>query len=244
MAKALPGSSTLKKDRLNYAFIDSQNLNLGVKDAGWSLDFAKFRLYLRNKYWVGKAYLFIGQVAGQECLYDRLQNMGHHLIFKPTTKYKVGGKTVVKGNVDAELVLYAAAKTVNDYEKAVIVTGDGDFHCLVEYLEEKKKLLALLVPNQRYSQLLGKFLPFVSRVDLLRNSLEYRNFGQRQRSVETLGLSGHGDVTTLPRKTTTVKDDKPSLDKKNPRKDGTLQGRSSTRDTKSVNEKGRKINEE
>ena len=49
-------------DRLsnNYAFIDSQNLNLGVKSQGWDLNFSRFRQLLRDKYKVEKAYLFIG----------------------------------------------------------------------------------------------------------------------------------------------------------------------------------------
>ena len=34
----------------NNAFIDSQNLYLGVQSEGWVLDYAKFRLYLKNKY--------------------------------------------------------------------------------------------------------------------------------------------------------------------------------------------------
>ncbi|HYT02488.1 MAG TPA: hypothetical protein VEL70_06225, partial [Candidatus Acidoferrum sp.] len=49
-----------------FAFIDSQNLNLGVQSQGWKLDWRKFRQYLHNKYGVTKAYLFIGQVAGNE----------------------------------------------------------------------------------------------------------------------------------------------------------------------------------
>lgn len=157
-----------------YAFIDSQNLNLGVKSSGWTLDFRKFRLYLKNKYGVEKAYLFIGQMAGQESLYDRLQNMGYHLIFKPTTEYKVNGKTVVKGNVDAELVLYAAAKVIDDYDQAIIVTGDGDFHCLVEYLKEKDKLLHVMVPNDRFSKLLRRFTKDIVRINGLRPKLEYK----------------------------------------------------------------------
>lgn len=56
----------------NYAFIDSQNLNLGIKSQGWQLDFRKFRQYLRSKYKVTKAYLFIGHVADNEKLYDHL----------------------------------------------------------------------------------------------------------------------------------------------------------------------------
>ncbi len=157
-----------------YAFIDSQNLNLGIRHAGWELDFRKFRLYLKNKYGVSKAYLFIGQKAGMESLYDRLQNMNYHLIFKPTTEYKIAGKTVVKGNVDAELVLYAAAKAFSQYDKAVIVTGDGDFHCLVEYLEEEDKLLRLMVPNNKFSKLLRKFTKKMVRIHLLKKQLEYK----------------------------------------------------------------------
>ncbi len=111
----------------NYAFIDSQNLNLGVKSAGWDLDFRKFRLYLKNKYNVKRAYLFIGQVEGNELLYENLHEMGYELILKPTTEYTVDEVVTVKGNVDAELVLYAAAKVYNQYDKAIIVSGDGDF---------------------------------------------------------------------------------------------------------------------
>jgi uncharacterized LabA/DUF88 family protein len=157
-----------------YAFIDSQNLNLGAKSAGWTLDFAKFRLYLKNKYGVEKAYLFIGQMTGQESLYDRLQGMGYHLIFKPTTEYKVDGKVVVKGNVDAELVLYAAAKVIDQYNKAIIVSGDGDFYCLVEYLKENEKLLHVMVPNDKFSKLLRKYTKNIVRINQLRQKLEYR----------------------------------------------------------------------
>jgi uncharacterized LabA/DUF88 family protein len=166
----------MKRQRglVNYAFIDSQNLNLGVKSAGWTLDYAKFRLYLKNKYSVEKAYLFIGQMAGQESLYDRLESMGYHLIFKPTTEYTVDGKTVVKGNVDAELVLYAAAKVINDYDKAIIISGDGDFYCLVEYLKEKDKLLHIMVPNDKFSKLLHRFTKDMVRMYPLRQKLEYK----------------------------------------------------------------------
>jgi len=34
----------------NYAFIDSQNLNLSIREQGWVLDFKKFRIYLKDKY--------------------------------------------------------------------------------------------------------------------------------------------------------------------------------------------------
>src|SRR3989338_7643467 len=90
-----------------YAFIDSQNLNLGVRSLGWKLDWRKFRQYLRNKYGTIKTYLFIGQVAGNESLYAFLQECGYLLIFKPTLQRRVKGEDIIKGNVDAELVLHA-----------------------------------------------------------------------------------------------------------------------------------------
>ncbi len=166
-----------------YAFIDSQNLNLGVQSQGWKLDWRKFRQYLRNKYGVSKAYLFIGQVAGNESLYAYLQECGYILIFKPTLYRKAEGNIIIKGNVDAELVLHAMIQYKN-YHRALIVTGDGDFHCLIEYLEEKGKLLKILAPSKHYSSLLRKFNQkhYIVRIDLLRSSLQQKKTGIRGRS--------------------------------------------------------------
>lgn len=127
----------------NYAFIDSQNLNLGIKELGWKLDFERFRVYLKDKYGIEKAYLFIGYLPENQDLYRSLQEYGYVLVFKPVLKNKDGD---VKGNVDAELVLQAMVD-YNKYNKAVIVTSDGDFHCLVNYLYSKKKLAMVLSPN-------------------------------------------------------------------------------------------------
>ena len=175
----------MKKMRKNtvYAFIDSQNLNLGVRSQGWQLDWRKFRQYLRNKYNVNKAYLFIGQVAGNETLYGFLQRAGFLLIFKPTLEHHRQNKVKIKGNVDAELVLHSMIQYRN-YDKTVIVTGDGDFHCLIEYLEKKGKLLKILAPTKHYSSLLRKFnnQNYIVRIDLLRGSLEQKKTGIRGRS--------------------------------------------------------------
>lgn len=160
------------KEQTVYAFIDSQNLNLGVRDQGWRLDFSRFRVYLKDKYKVSKALLFIGFVAGNETLYTYLQEAGYILIIKPTLSAYVEGKVIVKGNVDAELVLHAMIEFPK-YDKAIIISGDGDFRCLVEYLKGKRKLGRLLIPNRRkYSRLLGEFredMDFIE--DNLRNKL-------------------------------------------------------------------------
>jgi uncharacterized LabA/DUF88 family protein len=156
----------------NFAFIDSQNVNLAIQAQGWKLDFSRFRRYLSDKYHVTQAYLFIGYVQGNQPLYTKLQKDGYILVFKPTLQLP-GGK--IKGNVDAELVLHAMIEYPN-YDQAVIVTGDGDFHCLVKHLNDNHKLLRLLVPNvHHYSALLKPFA--AERLDFmnnLRNKLEFR----------------------------------------------------------------------
>ena len=167
-------NSKSNKKPVVYAFIDSQNLNLGIKASGWTLDFRKFRLYLKNKYGVERAYIFIGQVAGNESLYTALNEMGYILVMKPTTEYKVDGKVTVKGNVDAELVLHAAAIQYTHYDSAIIVSGDGDFTCLVEFLDKRSKLLYVLTPNRHYSSLLRRFDRYIKRIDNVRGSLEYK----------------------------------------------------------------------
>lgn len=143
----------MSKPKTTYAFIDSQNLNLGVKDLGWDLDFGKFRRYLSDKFGVGpnQAFLFIGFTPGNLGLYSYLQKTGYICIFKPTLVLADGK---VKGNVDAELVLHTMIEYPN-FEQAIIVSGDGDFRCLVEYLLDKDKLDVVIAPNSRkFSSLL------------------------------------------------------------------------------------------
>lgn len=167
----------------NYAFIDSQNLNLGVRDLGWRLDFTRFRVYLKEKYQVEKAFLFIGYIQGNAQLYTRLQEAGYVCVFKPTLVYKDG---TTKGNCDAELVLHAMIE-YEQYNQAIIVTGDGDFHCLVDYLLGKQKLGAVIIPNRRkFSALLKmkRFRPFLQYIDDLENKLSYKK--KRPHKDETL----------------------------------------------------------
>ncbi|MFH1253384.1 MAG: NYN domain-containing protein [Candidatus Uhrbacteria bacterium] len=155
-----------------FAFVDSQNLNLGVLDSGWKLDFKRFRVYLRDKFNVTDAFLFIGYFPGNEALYTFLQKAGFLLVIKPTLVINRNTENeTVKGNVDAELVLHTMIEWKN-YDKAIIVTGDGDFHCLLEYLESKKKLAHLIIPNKRkFSALLRKFRPYFVFLDGLEQKL-------------------------------------------------------------------------
>lgn len=116
--------------------------------------------------------MFMWYLPDYEEMYTFFQNLGYVLIFKPMSTHP---NAPHKGNVDAELVLQAMID-IEAYSKAVIVTGDGDFACLVSYLRGKEKLDSIIVPNQeRYSE----FLDHASGGQLqsltgLRHLLEYK----------------------------------------------------------------------
>ncbi len=158
----------------NAAFIDSNNLYQSMKNLGWPLDYLKFRRYLREKYNVKKAYLAIGYMPENQAMYTKFQQQDYILIFKPVLTYKDG---TTKGNCDADLVLRAMIEYPN-YDKAVIVSGDGDYYSLIDYLKSKDKLEQLLVPNEfKYSALLKKVndehLKYISFISSLKRKLEY-----------------------------------------------------------------------
>lgn len=180
-----------------YAFIDSQNLNIGVQKSGWKMDWRKFRKFLADKYGVTKAFMFIGYIPENEDLYEQMHQAGYAVVLKPTfdltrpqpemmevmheelnQKGEPEDKKPVKGNVDAELVLWAM-KEMSNYEKAIIISGDGDFYCLVEYLDQKGRLLNLLAPSQHYSSLYNQYEKYIVRLDQFRRELAYHDFKKR-----------------------------------------------------------------
>ncbi len=235
LAQNLPtetNNSIDSKLKGNYAFIDSQNLNVGTQKFGWKLDWAKFRKHLQTEYNVTHAYLFIGYVPEFEAMYEQLHEQGYLIVLKPTfdmTKFrpaethespkqkleavgttnkvkndqkpeeKPDDKKVTKGNVDADLVLWAM-KEMPNYNKAVIVSGDGDFYSLVEYLDSQNRLLKLVAPNMHYSKLYNKYESYIDRLDIHKHKLSYRLNNRKS--------TKRGDTATSPRPKSRIKSSK------------------------------------
>ncbi len=216
-AQELKNSS---KERI-YAFIDSQNLNLGVRNdirtkdgkhfryKGWNLDFGKFFHYLRETWKVEKAFVFIGFIPENQELYDSLIKDGYELVYKPILEVtnKEHSDVKVKGNIDAELVMHAMINYPK-YDKAIIVSGDGDFFCLEEYLEQKGKLAKIIIPNKwNYSSLLEKYSSYFLNMSDLRKKLNYssrnKQAGTDKKSVATQN-SPKREVPKQPKETKPV----------------------------------------
>lgn len=137
------------------AYIDGANLHRGVGILGWELDYSKFRVWLREKFKVETAYIFLGNIPKYSKLYAYLQECGYILIFKEVV-YDPNGKA--KGNCDADLVL----KMIQDYyekrcHKSLLVSSDGDYSALVSFLLSRSQMKGVLSPaNEKKCSILLK----------------------------------------------------------------------------------------
>lgn len=216
-----------KKPKDVYAFIDSQNLNVGTQRVGWKMDWKKFRQYLQDEHHVTEAFMFIGYMPEFEDLYMQMHDAGYKVVLKTTYDLtrphpemqpdkpegdkkddnKSDGKKDkkaeeeekhIKGNIDADLVLWAMKEFPN-YDKAILVSGDGDFYALIEYLEQQNKLQHVMTPNMHYSSLFNAFDRYIIRLDKLRNKLAYRD-RRRRKSTGGSGKSSPQNGNTQRKK--------------------------------------------
>lgn len=118
------------------------------------------------------AYVFLGFILGNQDLYLMLQRSGFVVVFKEILTTESGE---VKGNIDAEMILQAMID-YDRYDQALIVSGDGDFTCLLRYLGQNNKLLGVLAPYEKgLSSLIQKFAgDKVEYLRSLRKKIEYR----------------------------------------------------------------------
>jgi uncharacterized LabA/DUF88 family protein len=150
----------------NIAFIDGQNLHLGTKQNGWAIDHERFRVYLKEKYQVSEAYYFLGFVSQDEQdLYDKLQKAGFILSFREHSVAMRGNK---KGNVDSDIVFSIMKKLVENepFEKIFIISGDGDYKKLVDFLIKRNRFAKMLFPNRQFASSLyhslgGEFFDYL-----------------------------------------------------------------------------------
>lgn len=169
----------MKKRENNIAFIDGQNLHLGTMQNSWKVDYIKFRTYLKDKYHISEAYYILGYVSEEEQeLYNNLQKAGFIVSFK---EHNPALKSQKKGNVDADIVFEIMKNLIDnkDFDKIVLVSGDGDYKKIVSYLIEKNKFKKVLFPNKKfasslYKSLSNKFFDYLDRSDI-RVKIEYKN---------------------------------------------------------------------
>jgi uncharacterized LabA/DUF88 family protein len=146
----------------NICYIDGQNLQMGTTSSSpaWKVDLLRFRVYLSAKYSVSKAYYYLGYVQDGlhiEKLYENIQAAGFILVFRQHNSAMIGKK---KGNVDSDII-FSVMKRIclkEKFDKIVLVSGDGDYKQLVDFLIEQNKLEKILYPNAKRRSSLYKGL--------------------------------------------------------------------------------------
>ena len=168
---------SMSKTINNIAYIDGQNLYMGTSniEPEWQIDLLKFRIYLDQKYRVMKAYYYLGYVQEGdpiEKLYEDIQQAGFILVFRQHNSAMIGKK---KGNVDADII-FSTMKRLYDkdaFDKIVLVSGDGDYKMLVDFLIDQTKFEKILFPNRKfrsslYKQLSHKYFAYLDDKDVRR----------------------------------------------------------------------------
>ncbi len=126
----------------NIAYIDGANLQKALPN----IDYKKFYNYLQEKHKTTDVYIFLGHLKSQTQTYKKLSKEGYKLIFKEAVHIK-DGKT--KANIDTELTLQATKDFYeNDLKKGILVSGDGDFACLLDFWKTKKIKVQILAPKE------------------------------------------------------------------------------------------------
>jgi uncharacterized LabA/DUF88 family protein len=134
----------------------------------WSADLARFRVYLKDKYHVEKAYYYLGHVqegSTFEDLYDEIQAAGFILKFREHNSAMSGKK---KGNVDSDIIFSIMKRLYQkeEFDKIVLVSGDGDYKMLVDFLIEENRLEKILFPKRKYASSLYKAIGATHYSDL------------------------------------------------------------------------------
>lgn len=154
-------------------FIDAANIIYGCGKAGWKMDFKKLITYLKTRFGAERILYYAGldsENKKQLSFYEVLQGIGYELRLVPVKRFNDGSR---KGDVDARLT-FEAMKYFNNYDRAIFLTGDGDYYWLLEYLLENKNDIKLIAHAKNTAkdlkQLFGGRFTDISR---LKNLLEF-----------------------------------------------------------------------
>lgn len=148
-----------KSRTMNIAYIDGQNLQMATKNAAspWTVDFKKFRQYLRDKHGVGLAYYFVGvEDQSHLGLYASLRRAGFIVKFREHASENLTHK---KGNVDTDVVFQIMKEGWEGGYGVVLVSGDGDYFRTVDYMLYRDRMVKILFPSHENSSSLYKKVP-------------------------------------------------------------------------------------
>jgi len=139
-----------------YAFIDGSNIIYSSRAEGWHVDQKKLCEYLKKKYGVLKALFYYGKDSKnpkQLKFLQKLESFGFTLRTKEIKRY---GQRM-KANCDVDLTMDALI-LIQKYDRAIILSGDGDFLPLYQHIEKKKKKVIIIASAKNTAREIKQFV--------------------------------------------------------------------------------------
>lgn len=128
-------------------FIDAANIIHCYKDTGWKVDFKKLKQYFESRCALAGIYYysaFFEESVVQQSFFEMLSRKGFIMRLKKIKKIITGnGEVLLKGNCDTDIVVDAVS-VMDNYDTAVLMSGDSDFVSLVNLLKGHKKKVIII----------------------------------------------------------------------------------------------------
>lgn len=177
----------------------------GYKEEGKEIDLNKLVAYfeaeLLNKEKTEVEIVLLGKHLERAKFYQDLKRIGYDLRIKATKVFtSIEGTTTTKANCDVDLT-FDMMRFMSQYNEAVVLSGDGDFAPILEYLKRKNKKIRVLARFERSAREIKEiagddFVDFKS----IREEIEAEKKVKKEESSAKGGLTRNGGVRsqTLP----------------------------------------------
>ena len=128
-------------------FIDAANVIHCHRDIGWKVDYKKVKKYFERRCQLVGIYYYSAyfeESAGQRSFFEMLDRKGYVVRTKKIRKIRDDdGGMHLKGNCDTDIVVDAVA-LLEQYDTAVLMSGDSDFVSLVNLFRGRRKRVIVI----------------------------------------------------------------------------------------------------
>jgi uncharacterized LabA/DUF88 family protein len=172
-------------EKKTIVFIDASNFHYALRKHGWDIDYIKFKEWFYKHYNIIDIYYYNG-IHSEKSFFDAnpkyksyeegvrrillneytkkikgffkfLRHHGYRVYAKPIGSVydNTNGEYKLKCNCDVELTMDVIFK-LNDCERIILCSGDGDFVRLIKYAKYMHKHTIVIASADRTSSLLKK----------------------------------------------------------------------------------------
>ncbi len=153
-----------RRQPVTYAFVDAANVIYRNSDVHpWKIDLRKLHKYLKERFGVERV-LYYGGIDNrnqtQVRIYKKMEEWGYELRLNPVKHFvNERGEWYTKADVDSRMT-FEMMRFLPDYDRAIVLTGDGDFYWVLEFLLQTKEQVRLIASPKKTAKELKKLFGY------------------------------------------------------------------------------------